>query len=109
MAVDSARVISLFLHNAGRNRAAVWQPAADIYKLPTGWLIKLELAGVRSDDVQLILRGHTLLVTGRRRDACLEAGCRQLRLEIEYGRFEREIELPADWPRATVETEFQDG
>jgi HSP20 family protein len=109
MAAEAHRIISLFLQNVERSRAITWQPAADIYKLPTGWLVKLELAGVQPEDVQLILRGHTLVVTGRRRDASLEAACRQLRMEIEYGRFEREIDLPSDWQRATLETSFDHG
>lgn len=109
MAVDAKRIISLFLQNAERNRAVTWQPAADIYRLPTGWLVKLELAGVQPDDVQLILRGHTLVIAGRRRDNCLDDACRQLKMEIEYGRFEREIELPPDWHRATLETSFDQG
>ncbi len=109
MAVDAKRIISLFLQNVERGRSVAWQPAADIYKLPTGWLVKMEMAGVHPEDVQLILRGHTLVVTGRRRDSCLEAACRQLKMEIEYGRFEREIDLPSDWQRATLETSFENG
>ncbi|MBX7104014.1 MAG: Hsp20/alpha crystallin family protein [Gemmataceae bacterium] len=108
MPVDAVRLVSLFLQQVEHSKPA-WQPAADIYRLPTGWLVKMELAGVTAEDVQLNLRGRTLVVSGRRRDCCPDAGCRQSRMEIEYGRFEREIELPGDWQRATIETHFDNG
>jgi HSP20 family protein len=108
MAVDAVRFVSLFLQQAEHAKPS-WQPAADLYRLPTGWLVKLELAGVHPDDVQLTLHGRTLVVSGRRRDHCLEDGCRQSRMEIQYGRFEREIELPGDWTHATIETHFEHG
>ena len=31
----------------------VWQPRADVYRTPEGWLVKLELAGVRLDEIRL--------------------------------------------------------
>lgn len=108
MAVDAIRFVSLFLQQVEHAKPA-WQPAADLYRLPTGWLVKLELAGVHPEDVQLNLRGRTLVVSGRRRDCCLEQACRQARMEIEYGRFEREIELPGNWTRATIETHHEHG
>ena len=108
MAVDAVRIAAFFVQPAERAKAA-WQPAADLYRLPTGWLVKLELAGVHPDDVQLTLRGRTLVISGKRRDCSMEAGCRQARMDIEYGRFERDIELPGDWVRATIETQFEHG
>jgi HSP20 family protein len=92
MARDTIRIISLFMP-AGAAREA-WQPAADVYRTPTGWLVKFELAGVRPEDVQLTVQGRRLTVSGTRRDCCRHEGCRHYQLEIDYGRFERTVELP---------------
>ncbi len=64
-----------------------WVPAADVYDLHHGWMIKVELAGIRPQDVSVTLDGDVLRVVGRRRDwvAHETRGCRSL--EISYQRF----------------------
>jgi HSP20 family protein len=109
MAVDALRFVSLFMQGVEPTRDSVWQPATDIYRMPAGWLVKMELAGVRPDDVQLMIQGKSITVRGRRRDDCLEEHCCQLHMEIAYSRFERRIELPADLDSVHVETRFRDG
>jgi HSP20 family protein len=108
MARDVVRLVSLFF-TAGAEQAIDWRPATDVYRTPEGWLVKVELAGVRPEDVQLTARGRALRISGRRRDFCLDPGCRQLHMEIAYSRFERQVELPGDLQRAQFHTEFRDG
>lgn len=109
MAVDSIRFVSLFLQQAAKAREATWQPATDIYRIPDGWLVKIELAGVKLEDVGMALRGRTLIVRGRRRDCSMGLDCKQLHMEIAYAPFERSIELPADLTSVAIESEFSDG
>jgi HSP20 family protein len=109
MAVDAMRFVSFFMQQVEAGQKTDWRPATDIYRVPGGWLVKMELAGVEPADVNLTLRGRTLVVRGRRRDCCQEADCRQLHMEISYSAFEREIELPADWNRVGLETNFRNG
>ena len=71
--------------------------------------MRLELAGVRVSDLNISLRGRTLVVRGRRRDCTLEEGCQQLHMEIAYDRFERSIEMPSELERVSIETDFRDG
>jgi HSP20 family protein len=86
-----------------------WRPAADIYRTSEGWLVKLELAGVSQDDIQVSVRGRTLTVRGRRRDSLISEGGEHLLLEISYSEFERQIELPCDLEQCEVKTESRDG
>src|SRR4051812_38170843 len=110
MAVDSIRFVSLVLQNAAKAAPeTAWQPADDIYRIPDGWLVKIELAGVKPDDVGMALRGRTLIVRGRRRDCCMGPDCKQLHMEIAYSPFERSIELPADLTSVAIDSEFSDG
>jgi HSP20 family protein len=108
MARDTVRFVSL-LFTTEAERAPQWQPATDLYVTPDGWLVKLELAGVYPDDVELALIGRTLRVRGRRRDCCAQPGCRLAHMEIAYSRFERVVELPGDLHRARIVTEFRHG
>jgi len=116
MAHDKVQFVSLFYSTSTeaertdpRAAAAEWRPATDVYRTPEGWLVKFELAGVAPEDVTLTARGNALRLRGRRRDCCLEPGCRQLHMEIAYSRFERQVELPGELRPDRITTEFRDG
>jgi HSP20 family protein len=108
MARDVVRLVSLF-YTAGVEQSPEWRPATDVYRTADGWLVKVELAGVRSEDIELTARGRALRIRGRRRDCCVSPGCRQLHMEISYSRFDRQVELPADLQQARIDTDFRDG
>ena len=100
----------LFLQAASRLPAQeAWQPRADVYRLPDGWLVKLELAGVRPEDVRLEARGPALRVHGTRRDECPCEGLNCHQLEIAYSRFERTLELPGISESVAITTSYLDG
>ena len=47
-----------------------WQPWADVYRVPGGWLVKLGLAGVRPEDVRLdVTKEQALLAAPTRSEA----------------------------------------
>ena len=87
-----------------------WQPAVDIYRTASGWILKFDLAGVRMEDVHIHVNGRTVTVSGVRRDCLMEdVGCRHYSMEITYSRFERSIELPDDLGSSRVGVEYRDG
>ena len=86
-----------------------WQPAADVYQLQRGWLIKIELAGVRKEEFDLRVAGNQLIVSGRRRDwQMIEKGqCQSL--EITYDEFKRSFDFPVDISQADIDVNYADG
>ena len=100
---------SLFFISAEAGAAMAWRPAADIYRTPEGWVVKLELAGVRQEDVNVEASGQELFVSGVRRDRFVEEGWSHHSMEIAYSHFERVIELPCDLDRAGISMEVHDG
>jgi len=98
-----------FLPAAGYLREPTWQPAADIYRTPYGWLVKIDLAGVSPDEVELTSQGSRLTVRGRRRDCGQEEGCVCYLMEIAYSAFERTLVLPCQLDRAEISAEFRLG
>ena len=87
-----------------------WQPAVDIYRSTTGWILKVDLAGVRLEDVHVHLGKRTVTISGVRRDWMMEdTGCRHYSMEISYSRFQRTIELPDDIQTAKVSVDYRDG
>jgi HSP20 family protein len=73
-----------------------FRPAVDVYRSddPAELRIVVELAGVQPESIQLVTSGRTLAVAGERTrpPAC---GTYE-QMEIEYGRFQRTVQLPAD-------------
>jgi HSP20 family protein len=90
-------------------RRHFWMPAADVYETAHGWIVKLELAGVRPQDIEVTVQGPLLRIGGRRRDWIVHETrcCRSL--EICYERFERLFELSEELQHGTISTEYRDG
>jgi HSP20 family protein len=86
-----------------------WYPAADVYKTREGWVVKLELAGVAPDELQVEISGNTLRVAGSRRDETLTESVSYQQLEITYSRFEKTIRFPCPVEGAVVERRYRDG
>jgi HSP20 family protein len=104
------RSLSLFVLHASLPQATTaWQPSVDLYRTRDGWVVKLELAGVRLQDIAITVHGSQLRVEGVRRDWLVEAGWRHQALEIAYNRFERTITLPCDLEQARITVEYRDG
>ncbi len=109
MATDEVRFPQILFLPATGPLERAWQPRADVYRMPDGWLVKLELAGVHPEDVRIATRGDTLRVEGSRHDARVQ-GCRNChRLEIDYCRFERILELPGLSDSAGIDVSYRDG
>ena len=79
-------------------RGMFWEPRVDLIEDATCIVVKAEIGGVRSEDIELIFSAerNSLLIRGIRREedfpASARIGCYQL--EIYYGEFEREVRLP---------------
>ena len=88
---------------------ATWKPAADIFYSGNQWLIRMELAGVAAEEVQVLALRNVLTVRGRRRDMRMQSGFVCHALEISYSHFERSITLPAAISVPSIRLEFNDG
>ncbi|MEP7212665.1 MAG: Hsp20/alpha crystallin family protein [Acidobacteriota bacterium] len=88
----------------------LWYPAADVFQTPEGWMVKVELAGVSVEDVQIDIQGNVLTIAGTRRDkSCAAAGFSYQQLEITYSSFEKTLTFPARIEGARIEHNFEDG
>lgn len=92
-----------------RPSGRLWNPAADVYRTGDGWVVKVDLAGVRSDDIEIGLDGRLLRLSGLRRDSFCGEGISHYQLEITYSRFEKIIQFPCSIEQAVVERDYRDG
>jgi HSP20 family molecular chaperone IbpA len=72
-----------------------WEPPVDIIESDPEILIVVALPGAEPDTVQVTIDAEMLTVTGFRRPRGMARAALVHRLEIPYGRFERQIALPA--------------
>lgn len=92
-----------------RPSGRLWNPAADVYRTAEGWLVKVDLAGVRSDDIEIRIDEKLLRISGLRRDSFCGDGISHYQLEITYSRFEKIIQFPCSIDHATIERDYRDG
>ena len=86
-----------------------WVPNTDVYVMDDGLVVKVELAGMRREDLELAVEGNRLLITGQRPDGCRAPGCKFLVMEIKYGAFECVIEIPAGYDLSQARAAYQNG
>jgi len=92
-----------------RPSGPLWLPAADIYQTPEGWLVKVELAGVSPEDIEIDVQGNVLYIGGCRKDKSCAVGYSFHQMEITYSRFEKTLKFPASIDGAKIEHNFEDG
>jgi HSP20 family protein len=86
-----------------------FRPSADFYETTQGLVLRLELAGVASEDISLSLMAHELVVRGRRRPPPPDGIRRFIHLEMGFGNFERHFKLPIPVDSESVEASYTDG
>lgn len=87
----------------------LWNPAADVYQCTNGWIVKVDLAGVCSDELEIELRDSLLTVRGCRRDTHYREGFVYQQMEITYSRFEKSIQFPGPIEGASIRRDYKDG
>ena len=86
-----------------------WVPNTDVYLADGGLVIKVELAGMRREDLALTVEGNQLKINGQRPDGCRAAKCQFLVMEISYGAFETIIEIPPGYDLSRARASYQNG
>jgi HSP20 family protein len=86
-----------------------WVPNTDVYVSDSGLVIKVELAGMRREDLQLVVEGNRVKITGHRSDGGRAPQCKFLLMEISYGSFETLIELPDGYDLSKACGAYQNG
>lgn len=102
-----------FARNTARTDPALgegdWVPNTDVYTTDEGLVIKVELAGMRREDLALTVEDNRLRISGNRPDGCRASKCNFLVMEINYGRFESVIEIPNGYDLNRASAAYMNG
>ena len=92
-----------------RPSGRLWNPSADVYKTDKGWIVKVDLAGVCTDELELTVYQSSLHISGCRRDTLYREDFTYHQMEILYSRFEKTINFPCDIEAASLAHDYRDG
>jgi HSP20 family protein len=88
-------------------RSHIWRPPTDVFETEQAVIVRVEIAGMREDDFSISLSGDQLTVRGNRPDIQERRAYQQM--EIFFGEFNVEVNLPAPILADNVVAEYQDG
>ena len=88
-------------------RSSIWRPPTDVFENEQEVIVRVEIAGMREDDFSISLTGDRLTVRGNRPDIQEKRAYHQM--EIFFGEFNVEVNLPAPVLADQVIAEYQAG
>ena len=101
------RLMDELMRSAGNgNRVTGFTPLVDVHETQEEYLVKVDLPGVKADDVNVEINDNVLSIAGSR--AADETGQAQL-IERPYGSFVRTLTLPQGVDSDSIEAGYQDG
>jgi HSP20 family molecular chaperone IbpA len=89
----------------GRHR---FSPPTDVVELVDRLMIQVEIAGMRAGDFNVVLLDQRVIITGKRDQPALPHVAYH-QVEIGYGEFRVEIQLPWSVDRDQVGASYRDG
>jgi HSP20 family protein len=86
-----------------------FRPPLDAYQTEDAIVLQIDLAGVRAEDVKLVVDGEYVQISGRRVARYLAPPRQHLQMEIPQGHFERVLRLRAPFDPDAVSAELDTG
>ena len=100
----------LGLQDRQRTHASAWVPTTDIFALGDRLVIRIELAGVDPENIDISFENGLLTVSGNRTGEFGDDGGPTFYVrERFYGEFRRSITLPEGTRREQIQAGFDDG
>jgi len=88
-------------------RSNVWSPPTDEYETETAYVVRVEIAGMREEDFEVLLENDTLLISGSRSDFPDRRAYQQM--EIRFGKFATSVNIPGPVDVDQAHAEYKDG
>jgi HSP20 family protein len=88
---------------------ASWMPLTDIIETKDNYIFKLDIPGVKKEDVKISFVNGTLSISGERKQEKESKDSKLHRIERTYGGYYRSFTLPQQIKEDKIEAEFKDG
>lgn len=88
---------------------AGWAPAVDVAEDASEITLKIELPGVKKDEIDLEVSGDALTIRGEKKFEDKEKAGNYLRIERSFGKFQRTFSLSVPVDHEKISANFADG
>jgi HSP20 family protein len=85
----------------------IWRPPTDLIELEDRYLVRVEIAGVKETDFSVVLDQNLLSIQGVRADLSERRAFHQM--EVNFGEFATNVEIPGPIEPQAVTAEYQHG
>jgi HSP20 family protein len=109
------RMISRFFRDLERNfwgldwRWEQWVPAMEVSETSDAYIVRVELPGVKTEDIEVTLQDDILTIKGKRERSEEHKDETVHLVERAYGEFVRSLRIPTDVKVDAVEASYKDG
>jgi len=86
-----------------------WVPSLDVSETKEALVVKAEVPGLDSEDIQISLQEQLLTITGEKKQEKEEKDEQHHRVERSYGVFTRSVRLPVGVDASKVTAAFKNG
>ena len=86
-----------------------WKPLMDVVETKEGITLKVEVPGMKQEDINISLEHNILTVRGERKHATETKEDGYTRFERSYGTFQRSVVLPSTLDSERVKATYKDG
>ncbi len=86
-----------------------WHPPTDVIETDDEFLVVMDIASVRQEDISLLYESGVLKVSGLRRDLSLPEKKHFHKMEIDFGSFERKVKINARIVDQSIKAAYENG
>ncbi len=86
-----------------------WAPALDVHEDKDEFTVRVELPGLKREDIDVSLQDGVLVISGERKAEKVSEGTEVHRRERFHGKFQRALTLPTPVAADKVKAAYKDG
>lgn len=86
-----------------------WTPALDLHEDKDNFIVKIELPGMKKEDIEVTLHDGSLSISGERKGEEKFKDADVYRSERFFGHFQRTVTLPAAVAAEKIKAQYKDG
>ena len=87
----------------------VWSPVLDVHEDKDSFSIRVELPGLKREDIEVSLHEGALVISGERKTETVHEDTEVHRQERCYGKFSRSLSFPTAVAGDQVKAQYKDG
>jgi HSP20 family protein len=86
-----------------------WMPATDLYEKDDRYIVRVDLPGMKEEDIEVSIVGDMLTIKGEKQEEMEVKEEDYYQCERSYGSFFRSIDLPSMIDAGKIEASYMDG